>query len=434
MTMDRSSRVDRVLAGLMDELADARTPDYLEAAIERASSRSQRPGWTFPERWLPMADIASRPAFAPRLPWRTIAVALIITALVIVGTVVFIGSRQNRLPAPFGPAANGLLAYSKDGDIFTVNPVSGVATAVVTGPETDIDPQFSRDGTRLTFLRQDPNNCCMTYFAASASADGSALHVLPKKLAPNATAEFTPDGRSLIVTSGAQPITRYDIAGVSAPVVLGVGRFLRGEIRPPDGAQILFESDSTPDIDLWIVDADGTDAKPLIAGSALQGKQADLAEVRWSPDGTMIAFACAPLDGTEGQRICLTDAAGTSIRTLTTESGAWTETDLAWSPDSRSIAFNRWEQVGAEWVVRPIGVVSVDGGAVRSLGSAPASEGALFDWSPDGKTLLSLPARLAGSPIGAASAKPVSIDVETGAEHESPWEITSNVSWQRVAP
>jgi hypothetical protein len=76
MTTDRSLRADRVLVGLIDELADARTPDYLEAAIERASARSQRPTWTFPERWLPMADIASRPAFAPgcrgaRSGWRS---------------------------------------------------------------------------------------------------------------------------------------------------------------------------------------------------------------------------------------------------------------------------------------------------------------------------------------------------------------------------
>ena len=76
MTMGRSPGADRTLARLFDEVADARTPDYLEAAIERASSRPQRPGWTFPERWLPMADIASRQTIAPRLPWRAMAVAV----------------------------------------------------------------------------------------------------------------------------------------------------------------------------------------------------------------------------------------------------------------------------------------------------------------------------------------------------------------------
>ena len=109
MTIDRSSRADRVLVGLFDELADARTPDYLEAAIERASSRPQRPVWTLPERWFPMAESVSRPAFAPRLPWRAIGVALAILTLLI-ASALFIGSRQHKPAPPFGPAADGLFA------------------------------------------------------------------------------------------------------------------------------------------------------------------------------------------------------------------------------------------------------------------------------------------------------------------------------------
>jgi len=54
MNMDRARRLERNLPGLFDELAEATFPDYLEAAIERASSNSQRPVWTFPARWLPM--------------------------------------------------------------------------------------------------------------------------------------------------------------------------------------------------------------------------------------------------------------------------------------------------------------------------------------------------------------------------------------------
>jgi hypothetical protein len=99
MTMDRTSRTDRVLAGLIVELADTRTPDYLEAAIERASSRPQRPTWTVPGRWFPMAETVSRPALLPRLPWRTIGVALVLVALLVVAAILYVGSR------PTGPAA-----------------------------------------------------------------------------------------------------------------------------------------------------------------------------------------------------------------------------------------------------------------------------------------------------------------------------------------
>jgi hypothetical protein len=69
MSMDRARRLERNLPGLFDELADARTPDYLEDAIERASSNSQRPAWTFPARWLPMEIVTTRVP-TTRLPWR----------------------------------------------------------------------------------------------------------------------------------------------------------------------------------------------------------------------------------------------------------------------------------------------------------------------------------------------------------------------------
>ena len=137
-----------------------------------------------------------------------------------------------------------------------------------------------------------------------------------------------------------------------------------------------------------------------------------------------------------GSHICVMDADGGNVRVVGDTGSDWFETDLSWSPDSGSIAFNRWRLApgGAEHLVQPIGIVSVDGGPVRSVGAAPASEGALFAWSPDGTSLLSIPARLMGSPVAAVPARPVAIDVATAEQREMPFEVTSNLSWQRVAP
>ena len=63
-------------------------------------------------------------------------------------------ARGRQVPQPFGRAANGLVAYAAAGDIFTVDPVTGVSTAIITGPETDINPRWSRDGTHLAFERK----------------------------------------------------------------------------------------------------------------------------------------------------------------------------------------------------------------------------------------------------------------------------------------
>ena len=69
-------------------------------------------------------------------------------ALAIVGS-------QRRVPAPFGPAANGVVVYATaSGDIATVDPATGLTTTIVAGPEPDRAPTFSRDGTRIAFIRQ----------------------------------------------------------------------------------------------------------------------------------------------------------------------------------------------------------------------------------------------------------------------------------------
>jgi dipeptidyl aminopeptidase/acylaminoacyl peptidase len=428
-----ADRFERQLPSALTELADPRVPDYLTDILGQTARTRQRPAWASLRRWLPMA-IATTRIPAVRMPWRQLGVLALIGILIAALLAAYIGSRQ-RLPEPFGPAGNGLIAYSNEGDIYTVDPPTGIATAIVTGPEIDVEPGFSRDGTRLVFGRQastDP----VTYDLVVANSDGSGLRVISMdpKLTMEDSVQFTPDGRSLIVSTHDGRIDRYDLAGDATAASIGRGRFLIGEIRPPDGAQLLFDPDSTPEIDLWIMNADGSGAR-FLHRPRLQTDN-DLAMVGWSPDGMHIAFTCSTEADADSSHICVMDADGTDMRVVGDPGSDWFETDFVWSPDSRYIAFNRWQRpAGAtDHVVRPIGVVSIDGGPVRALGQAPASDGALFDWSPDGKTLLSIPARLLGSPIGARAAQPVAIDVATGDEQDMPFEITSNVSWQRIAP
>ena len=78
-----------------------------------------------------MSTIARRPSFAPALPWRTIGIALLLLALLVAGAIISFGLRQDPLPAPFGPAANGLIAYPADGDIYTRNLETGEERLVI---------------------------------------------------------------------------------------------------------------------------------------------------------------------------------------------------------------------------------------------------------------------------------------------------------------
>ena len=436
--MTTDARFERQLPTLLEDLYLGPSPDYRDEVLAVAVRTRQRPAWTFPGRWLPMVDFADRPRLMPRVPWRAIGVALIIVALLAVAAFAIVGSRQTRLPPRFGPAGNGLVLYSSGGDIYTVDPRTGVTRTVITGPEVDSQPEYSPDGTKFSFVRPSATDCCMSYDIVVAAADGTGARVINPghPVTDNDYSQWSPDSAAMLVGTSQGSLVRFDATGTAAPVTVARGlRFVGGEARPPDGAQILYEPDSTPEIDLWIMNADGTDARPLIPASALAGSQHDLSAVRWSPDGTMIAFNCAAPTNVDVSHLCVVNADGTNMRPLTDESDAWFETDLAWSPDSTRIAFNRWytDPATGTTTIRPIGVASINGGPVIDTGPTPVSDGALFSWSPDGNTLLSLPGDLLHSPSGAAPVRPLAIDVATGNARQVDWGVGGEASWQRVA-
>ena len=76
--MSSSERYERRLPELLDELAAPRTPAYFNDILGQVGRTRQRPGWTFPERWLPMSAVSDRLQAAPRVPLRAVAVAALI--------------------------------------------------------------------------------------------------------------------------------------------------------------------------------------------------------------------------------------------------------------------------------------------------------------------------------------------------------------------
>jgi len=169
--MTTGRRLERDLPELLDELAVSPYPDYIDSVLTTTAHRRQRPTWTFPGRWIPMTTLTSRAASMPRTPMRAAAILALLLLALAVGAALLVGSRA-RVPAPFGPAANGRVAYSASGDIFTVDPATGVSKAIITGPETDINPRWSRDGTAFAFERKFDGSTGAGYIYV-AGADGS---------------------------------------------------------------------------------------------------------------------------------------------------------------------------------------------------------------------------------------------------------------------
>ena len=241
-------RFDRALPGLFVELASASTPDYLEAAIERASSRPQRPAWTYLGRWLPV-DITTQAAPAARMPWRQLSILALIGLLVAVAAVAYVGTRRGPSPAPpFGLAANGVIAMERGGDIVAVDQTTGTATQVITGPEVDGAPVFFRDGTRIAFERNvdDPVGGRLIMVA---NADGSGItKATQEPLVGLQWWTLSPDGRDLLVTTNAVGVSKLTVLAVDGsrePTPIDISlpstsdELEPASYRPPDGREIL---------------------------------------------------------------------------------------------------------------------------------------------------------------------------------------------------
>jgi Tol biopolymer transport system component len=410
--MTSEIRFERDLPAILQDLYLGPSPDYRDEVLAAATRTRQRRAWTIPGRWLPMADIASRPAFVPRLPLRTIGVALVIIALLAVAAFVFVGTRPTRVPAPFGVARNGLIAYAAKGDIYTADPVSGKVTAIVTGPQLDAEPVFSPDGTRIAFRRPVEGSVPLAEDLVVVKSDGTDPIVVtgtpipdgPKRL------EWSPDSKSILATAPDDTaIWLFDATGKSPARTIAADRWAYVRpFRPPDGSTIL-------------INRSNGQSRSLVALELATGRETVLAEAsgtdgsaRWSPDGSKVVFNDSLTDDI-GSRLFVVNADGTGRHPIMSASGTWVDIDPAWSPDGSQIAFTRYERVDGNWLIRPIGVYSMEDGTVRSVGpvprdvrsqhpgpddgSASQGEGFFFEWSPDGRSLLAYPSEAPGHAI-----------------------------------
>jgi Tol biopolymer transport system component len=434
--MTTDVRADARLAGLLEELYLGAAPAYRDEVLANAVQQRQRPAWSFPGRWLPMADIASRPAFVSSVPWRTVGLALLLIAL-LAATIAVVGSRRQSVPAPFGLAANGVIAWALDGDIYTGDPATETVRAVVTTPDIDRNPQFSRDGSRLAFLRQVPAETGR-FDLVTTAADGTGTEVL--STTPFGTPEsvqWAPDGRSILVLDADLQLTRFFLDGSPLATLLQGVHLEPDAFRPPDGAEVLYERDAEPGT-IYALRLEDSSVRQLF-NPATAGCECEVGgPARWSPDGSKIAVTMQ--QGLGEARMYVMNADGTGLRQLAFTEGTWVENDPAWSPDGTRIAFNRWRRDDAgDWFVQPIAIVAIDTVGSTPIGIGPASEGALIEWAPDGESILTLPGTLLeaytwspGAP--GTIARPTFIDLAEGTSRQLDWSVGSNASWQRVAP
>jgi Tol biopolymer transport system component len=159
----------------------------------------------------------------------------------------------------------------------------------------------------------------------------------------------------------------------------------------PDGSRVAFDTATGPDAlpDIAIVKADGTGQTRLTDNEWWD------AFPNWSPDGRRIAFDSDGPNFPESQGIWSMRPDGTDVRRLTDPPGEDIDSEPAYSPDGRWLAFTRFRDTCkfpnrnrfvASACTSAIYVVRLDGTGMTRLtswGSSVASP----DWSPDGKRI-----------------------------------------------
>ena len=169
----------------------------------------------------------------------------------------------------------------------------------------------------------------------------------------------------------------------------------------PDGARIAFLRREGNAYYVWVMNADGTDARRVtepgpgdVVAGEVSGDSMWSSRLSWSPEGTRIAFGGretglpCPAEGCAYLDLDIfsvgVDVPGPVNLTHTTQTDEW---DPAWAPDDDTIVFVRADRKGGEPPhperIPQLYIMSADAPGVGRLTNLPGSAVSPA-WSPDG--------------------------------------------------
>ncbi|CAN5788605.1 hypothetical protein BH23CHL8_BH23CHL8_24030 [soil metagenome] len=462
--MNQRDDLDRLLSGWVEDPFTPPAPRYLGEVLERTRRTPQRPAWASLERWLPMVITLRNPVLP--MPARLLAIGLIglMALLATLAAVPFL-SGASPFPAAITGGQGGLIAFSRAGDIYVVEPGPAAAPrAIVAGPEEDLGPLWSPDGRHLLFLRigEDGEVPMLT------DAQGTSPTALVREALVGVDwVNWAPDSSALVVGS---EVERLDDPGTLSPTLSIVPTDGSGDVqhlrnRPgpetdlPDWRSgsgstpaLLYRQRSDPG-ELWYVES--TERRGMM-GQVLgvedmagvrtggYGGTYDFLNPAWSPDGdrfvyhTLNEVESAP-DG-NGFRVHVarferdhpTGPMGREDTLIEFDPAADDEGWPVWSPDGSRIAFQTYDQGRARLVIVPIagnGAPEATGPAVSTEPFFTVGPGRLgYSWAPDGSSLVLVKLNLSPDPNAYL------VDPATGELTPLTWRSDEGPSWRPVSP
>jgi Tol biopolymer transport system component len=381
---DRSSDLapdefDRLLAAWFEADARTREPERLLTDTLARTARTRRiPAWLLPERWISM-QLTARFQPVPRMA----AVMVILGLLVVLAmAAVYVGSRRPTLQ-PFGPAANGRVAYITNGDLFTADVNGSNAVRLTDASAIEGKPVWAHVRTRIAFARYADKNALPSLVTMDAT--GGTPVTIVDRAANLSVPSWSPDDAILAFSYGESPRVYVAPADGSSPPTrldrLGVAE---APIWSPDGKRIAYTTPTSAGQALHVANADGS------GDVALSGVYARIAHgfghgavgFAWSPDGTQILFSATEDDAFD--LYVVPADASTQPRRITDD--ARSEYGASWSPDGTKISY----LAGAASDHPQVMVANADGTDAEAV----IQQLVMWftpQWSPDGTLLAVLP-------------------------------------------
>jgi Tol biopolymer transport system component len=439
-------RFERQLPDVLTDLSLPSVPDYFDDLISQIARTPQRPGWTFPQRWLPMDFALQRPVGSRQIPWRTLGLLAVLAVLVAIA-IVTVGSRKRTLPAPFGPASNGSIIYARDGDIYVADKDGRHEALLIGGATDDLAATWSRDGSTILFGRNvdDPGLGTTGTIVMAADPDGRNVRQLASaRIGETDGLDVSPTGTKLALINirpgGHNVLSVLDFGGEMRDLDLGSVEPMRGVTwRPPDGNELIFAGrphgiryginpDITEtDVALYAIGPDGSGLRQITLhhGESIPPKEDQISfqDLTISDDGGTAAYWTWEPRAVAG-RTCssyLVDLNTGRERRLLPDPSDACDVAPQFLPDDRILV--RSDDISGMSQLR---VAPIDGGAPGRAVGPRHSYLTESGWSisPDRGQILFVP----------TSGVSRLISIETGEARDTGLVIGDAPSWHRLAP
>jgi TolB protein len=216
-------------------------------------------------------------------------------------------------------------------------------------------------------------------------SDGSKPRRLSKDERIEMAASFSPDGKSIAYFSRSTDTPVVDLRITELETGKSVSVAANGDEKGPnppkwssDSSKLIFLAKEGRYSDVWVVDSDGKDARPISKEFNKNGK----ADPEFSPDSRHVTYVA---DMRGSMHLVTIDLVTSVARDLTPDSKAVNHSPR-WSPDGKSIAFasTRDDEFNSRG---DIFVMKVDGTEVRNLSKDP-HEDYCPQWTADGNSIV----------------------------------------------